>query len=184
METCFLVLLKLAGVRIIRERHPQRGESNLESWWHEECYYYYLTFRVCQSCMAPIGLIVEASKWSFIALNLFQSISGNAICRSSRPKREMFVRLNATLCTFPKNYVTKKTYIFFYVKALQSLGALNFFLRWFITSGGRLSLVLELPYLLPPYCYLPSARVTLARRLPSTPTFLFFFLFFMDVFVK
>jgi len=27
----FLVLLKLTGVRIIRERHPQRGESNLES---------------------------------------------------------------------------------------------------------------------------------------------------------
>lgn len=29
------------------------------------------------------------------------------ICRSSKPKFEMLVRLNATLFTFPKNNITK-----------------------------------------------------------------------------
>ena len=35
-ETWFLVLLKPTGVKIIRERYRQRGESNLGPWWHEE----------------------------------------------------------------------------------------------------------------------------------------------------
>ena len=43
---------------------PAKVESNLETWRHVEYYYYYSTFRACQSCLTSIGWILEASKWS------------------------------------------------------------------------------------------------------------------------
>jgi len=37
------------------QKEPEKIESNLESRWHEEYYYNYLTFRACQSCVAAIS---------------------------------------------------------------------------------------------------------------------------------
>ena len=49
---------------------------------------------------------------------------GKSVVKSSKPKFKMLVRLNVTVFTFPKNYITPKT---FHVTTLQSLVAFSFF---------------------------------------------------------
>ena len=76
LPTIFSILFSVFG-------YPAETLSLVVDILHEEYFFCYSTFRACQSGLAEIGYILEASKWSFIGWNLSETISGKTVGRSS-----------------------------------------------------------------------------------------------------